>query len=177
MVHTHGLCLSARRGRGYTPPLRCSDLTCLGLASRHLRRRLGTGLGVLRGVGMWLWVWQGLWGPLAIVMSVFAGLFFGLAMTGFFRWRAARFTIVVGRVPRGLTRANECVNKRVRLSFSGLWPYGIGFSATIAPRLFAPDPLQVVLMPWVIVTLFLKMAVGVNTVSAVGPLPEFIPGV
>jgi hypothetical protein len=95
----------------------------------------------------------------------------------FFRWRAARFTIVVGRVPRGLTRANECVNKRVRLSFSGLWPYGIGFSAAIAARLFAPDPLQVVLVPWVIVTLFLKRAVGVNTVSAVGPLPELIPGV
>jgi len=32
---------------------------------------------------MWLWVWQGLWGTLAIVLSVFAGLFFGLAMTGF----------------------------------------------------------------------------------------------
>src|SRR5215204_1094127 len=74
-------------------------------------------------------------------------------------------------------RANECVNKRVKASFSGLWPYGIGFSAAIAARLIAPDPLQVVLMPWVIVTLFLKMAVGVNTVSAVGPLPELVPGV
>ena len=125
---------------------------------------------------MWLWVWQGLGGLLAIVMSVFAGLFFGLAMTGFFPLESG--SVYHRRGTSTLRpRANECVNKRVKASFSGLWPYGIGFSAAIAARLIAPDPLQVVLMPWVIVTLFLKMAVGVNTVSAVGPLPELVPGV
>lgn len=58
---------------------------------------LGTGgfFAVAWGVVMWLLVWRVTNLPvgMAIIISLFAGLLFGISMAGYFRWKAARLGI------------------------------------------------------------------------------------
>lgn len=69
------------------------------LGFRELALLMGTFFGVLEGllwgIGMWLWVWQGEI-PAAVAVAItlfeamFAGLFFGLVMAWYGRWKAER---------------------------------------------------------------------------------------
>lgn len=69
------------------------------LGFRELALLMGTFFGVLEGrpwgIGMWLWGWQGeVPTAIAVAITVFeavlAGLFFGLVMAWYGRWKAER---------------------------------------------------------------------------------------
>jgi hypothetical protein len=56
---------------------------------------MGAFFGTLWGVFMWLLLWQAWHVPLEVVIMTSAGtgLFFGLSMAGYYRWKAARLRL------------------------------------------------------------------------------------
>jgi hypothetical protein len=56
---------------------------------------MGSWFGVVYGLLMWLLSWRGEGMSIAraSIESLFAGVFFGLAMAGYYRWKAARLKL------------------------------------------------------------------------------------
>lgn len=56
---------------------------------------MGAFFGILWGTVMWLLQWQAWQVPMepAVLVSTGAGLFFGLSLAGYYRWKAARLQL------------------------------------------------------------------------------------